>query len=182
MLDALRCIRRQCPRKDGASPLRGNISCRDFYNPVRKPPSASVHAGVKREKIPAAVDVHPRGQLYHPGVLRVWWVDVLTRRDVAHGCEKRGRRGTRCPSSCSLSARMFACYYCQQIPTSRTADAHYNCKRGLARSGSLARRRRNIRMHWDVHSEVSRFHDFPFFDGWPSTPFTFFYSDDARPV
>ena len=34
--------------------------------------------------------------------------------------------------------------------------------------GSLARRRRNIRMHWDVHSEVSRFHDFRFFEDSPS--------------
>lgn len=56
------------------------------------------------------------------------------------------------------SARMFACYYCRQIPTSRAADAHYNCKRGLTRARALSRvAEGNIRMHWDVHSEVSRF-------------------------
>lgn len=54
---------------------------------------------------------------------------------------------------------MFACYYCQQIPTSRAADAHYNCKRASATSSTLPRSlspRGNIRMHWDVHSEVFR--------------------------
>lgn len=38
-----------------------NISCRDFYNPERKPRCATMHAGVKREKIPAVVKVRPRG-------------------------------------------------------------------------------------------------------------------------
>lgn len=125
--------------------------------PSPLPRSASVHAGVKREKIPAAVDVRSRGQpaSWCPPCLVGGYINPSWRR--ARLLEKRVKEGRdvlrRVPS-----ARMFACYYCRQIPTSRAADAHYNCKGGPAPHGALSlSSQANIRMHWDVHSEVSRF-------------------------
>jgi len=78
---------------------------------------------------------------------------------------------------------MFACYYCQQIPTSPTADAHYNCKRGLARSALLRVAdvisecigmciRKCLDSTTSLSSKVVH----------PSTSLTLFYSDDARLV
>lgn len=67
----------------------------------------------------------------------VWWADVLTRRDVAHRSPERvkGQGGgdeevarVRPLVLPPARARMFACYYCRQISTSRATDAHYNCK------------------------------------------------------
>lgn len=123
--DALRCTRCQCPREDEALATRVEHQLQGFLRRgERKPPSATVHVGVKREKIPAVVNVRPRG--HRPGgspCLVGRCINSSWRRALLPG--KEGRDRPRIPS-----ARMFACYYCRQIPTSRAADAHYNCKRG----------------------------------------------------
>jgi len=141
---------------------------------VQKPPSASVHVGVKREKIPAAVDVRPRGQppSWCPPCLVGRCINSSWRRARLGKEVKEEKEGTRRRTSRRvLLARMFACYYFRQIPTSRAADAH--------RSGSLARRR--------VISEcigmcIRKCLDSAFFEGWPSTPLTpLLPLDDAQP-
>lgn len=146
---------------------------------MRKPPSASVHAGVKREKIPAAVDVRPRGDNHHPGVLQCLvggYINSSWRR--ARLQEKRVKEGRdvlrRVPS-----ARMFACYYCRQIPTSRAADAHYNCKRGPVRSGQLSLARRRV-ISECIEMCIRKCLDSASFEGRPSIPLIHFYrGDDA---